>query len=112
MALYKDYRINGKCVTLNTDGITLAIEGDDALWMWSDEGSYVKVEIGSDGAPVTSVSMKNDDGSRSNVVANWQDMVSGTDIKAAVDNADNWIRLADIVIEQIKKQVTNPPQPD
>lgn len=106
MALYKDYQINGGTVTVNTDGFTLVVHTDLAVWAWSDQGHYIKFHI-EDGVPVTSVSKLNKDGGRDVTSANWQEKVDKPSTQyVTIDvEGESWAKgLVEDMIEQIQQQ--------
>lgn len=77
MALYKDYHIKGADVTVNTDGFTLVVHTGDAVWAMGSGGEYLKVHIGDDGHPVSSVSVPQKEGGRKVDQVRWNDRVTG-----------------------------------
>lgn len=76
MALYKDYNINGYTATVNTEAFSIIICAQDTLWAFGVDGHYLRVYFNEDGDPETQASFKNEDGTRTKVSTNWQDMVS------------------------------------
>lgn len=115
MALYKEHEIVGGTVTLNMDQAGIVVKTDDALWLWNDDGQYVKINI-EDGKPVTRLSEKKKEGGRQTITANWSDMVSGGSavtedepqtIKVNL-TGDKWlVDMAGEVIDQIREQSRN-----
>lgn len=77
MALYKDYNIEGGSITLNTDGVTFAVHTFDSLWLMGVDGEYLRLTIGEDGQPITSISIPQKEGDRVVSHVDWLARVSG-----------------------------------